>query len=657
MKIALIGNQNSGKTTLFNVLTGMNAKIGNWPGVTIEKKSGIIKGTNYELVDLPGIYSLSPYSSEEKISANFIFEENPDVIINIIDSTCLERSLYLTTQALELDCKVIIALNMVDVLKQKGIMLNVEELQKRLGTKICEISALKEIGIEELINSIKTLEPKKNLLIYSSNIEAGIMQVREILGRQKHKRFLAVKLLEQDKRFAKFNTYQINKITNDTQNNYNLELEEEIATQRYKFISNVINKVMYKKRWIINTTEVLDNIFLNKIISIPIFICIMFGIYFLSVGVVGKYTTELILDSIENFSQTLKVFFTQMNVSHWLISLINDGIIKGVGTVLSFVPQLAILFLCISILESTGYMSRIAFLLDKMFRKIGLSGKALIPFIIGSGCSVPAIMGTRIIENEDERKMTSILVPFIPCSAKVPIIALFTGYFFRDNVGVISGSIYLLSIFIIIISAFIMKKYIFKDTTSSFISELPDYKFPSIKYLVKDVTDKVMSFTQRAGSTILLCSIVVWFLLSFSVKLEYGVMIENSILATIGKKISWIFYPIVGVNSWEVAVSALQGLIAKEQVISSMSIIAGLSENLLSQNDLFGANSIFSFFNPISAYSFVIFNLFSAPCFSAITAMGKELKSLKMMFKAILFQTIIAWSIASLIFGIGSLLI
>ena len=656
MKIALIGNQNSGKTTLFNLLTGMNAKIGNWPGVTIEKKMGFVKGTNYELVDLPGIYSLSPYSSEEKISTNFIFEESPDLIINIIDSTCLERSLYLTTQILELDCKVIIALNMVDVLQQKGIMLDVEELQKQLGTRVCEISALKEIGIEELIESIKTLESKKDLLIYNSNIEAGIMQISQLLGRQKHKRFLAVKLLEQDKRFAKFSTYKINKVTNDIQNNYNLELEEEIATQRYKFISNLINKVIYKKKWIINTTELLDNIFLNKFISIPIFVCIMFGIYFLSVGVVGKYTTDLILEYIENFSQTLKVFFTQINVSQWLISLINDGIINGVGTVLSFVPQLAILFLCISILESTGYMSRIAFLLDKMFRKIGLSGKALIPFIIGSGCSVPAIMGTRIIENEDERKMTSVLVSFIPCSAKVPIIALFTGYFFGDNSGIISGSIYLLSIIIIIICAIIMKKYIFKQITSSFISELPDYKIPSIKYLIKDVTDKVMSFVKRAGSTILLCSIVIWFLLSFSVKLEYGILIENSILATIGKRISWIFYPIVGVNSWEVAVSALQGLIAKEQVISSMSIIAGLSGNILSHNDLFGTNSIFAFFTPISAYSYVIFNLFSAPCFSAITAMGKELKSSKSLFKTVFFQTLIAWIVSSIIYMIGNIL-
>lgn len=656
MKIALIGNQNSGKTTLFNLLTGMNAKIGNWPGVTIEKKTGIIKGTNYEIVDLPGIYSLSPYSSEERISAEYIFNENPDIIINIVDSTCLERSLYLTTQLLELDCKVIIALNMVDMLEQKGIMLNLEKLQKELGTKICQISALKEIGIDELISNIKTLENKKKLLIYSSNIEAGIMQIEQILSRKKHKRFLAVKILEGDSRFRNFNTYKLNKIVENIQSNYNVILEEEIATQRYEFISNLRKKVIYQNKKWINSTEILDKIFLNKFISIPIFICVMFGIYFLSVGVVGEYTTDIIVGYIENLSEKFEIYLSEVHVSKWLISLIIDGIIKGVGTVLSFIPQLTILFLCISILETTGYMSRIAFLLDKIFRKIGLSGKALIPFIIGSGCSVPAIMGTRIIENEDERKMTSVLVPFIPCSAKVPIIALFTGYFFGDNSGIVSGSMYVLSIAIIIISAIIMKKYIFKDTTSSFISELPDYKIPSIKYLTKDVAEKVISFIARAGSTILLCSIVVWFLLSFSINLEYGVSIENSILAMIGKKISWIFYPIVGVCSWEVAVSAIQGLIAKEQVISSMSIIAGFNNNIIGANNLFGEGSVFEFFNPVSSYAFVIFNLFSAPCVNAISAMCKELKSFTSMLKAIFFQTALAWVVSWVVYLVGSLL-
>ena len=320
---------------------------------------------------------------------------------------------------------------------------------------------------------------------------------------------------------------------------------------------------------------------------------------------------------------------------------------------LSFIPQLTILFLSISILETTGYMSRIGFLLDKLFRRFGLSGKALIPFIIGSGCSVPGIMGTRIIENEDERKMTSILVPFIPCSAKMPIIALFSGYFFKDNAGLVSGSLYILAIIIIIISAKIMKKYILKNTTSSFVSELPDYRLPNIKYLIRDVAEKLFAFILRAGSTIFLCSIIVWVLLSFSIDFKYGVRIEDSILALIGKKISWVFYPVVGVNSWEVAVSAIQGLIAKEQVISSMSIISGLNGS----NNIFESSSVFCFFNKASAYAFIAFNLFSAPCCSAISAMMKELKSFGKTIKVVLFQIGIAWCVSVLIYNISYLII
>ena len=480
----------------------------------------------------------------------------------------------------------------------------------------------------------------------------GIMDIEKKLNNRLHKRFLAVKLLEKDTRVNRLYTYEINKIVENTEKKYDIDLEEEIATERYNFISNLKKKVFYKSKNIIDITQVLDKIFLNKIISIPIFIIIMFGIYFLSVGIVGKNTGNLIIEKLQSLSKSLEIFLNNINTSKWLISLITNGIIKGVGTVLSFLPQLIILFLCISILETTGYMSRIAFLLDKMFRKIGLSGKALIPFIIGSGCSVPGIMGTRIIENEQERKMTSILVPFIPCSAKIPIISLFTGYFFRDNSGIISGSLYIFSIIIIILSAIIMKKYKLKNSKSSFIYELPDYKIPSIKYLIKDVKEKIVSFIVRAGSTIMLCSIIVWFLLSFSTDLKYGISIQNSILATIGKKISWIFYPIVGTNSWEIAVSSLQGLIAKEQVISSMSIIAGFEDGTV-QNEIFGPNSVFNFFTPISSYSFVIFNLFSAPCFNAIIAMGKELKSFRNTVKALIFQTLLAWIIATMFYNIG----
>ena len=338
----------------------------------------------------------------------------------------------------------------------------------------------------------------------------------------------------------------------------------------------------------------------------------------------------------------------------WLNSLVVDGIIAGVGAVLGFIPQLIILFICIPVLETTGYMSRIALLLDKLFRKIGLSGKSLIPFIVGSGCSVPGIMGTRIIENQDEREMTTILTPFIPCSAKLPIIALFSGYFFGENSGFVSASLYFFAIAVIVISALVMKKFIYKHTSSTYISELPEYKLPSAKYVAKDVFDKVIAFIKRAGSVILICSIVIWFLLSFSPKFEYGIDVEDSILASVGKSISWIFYPMLGENSWGATVSAIQGLVAKEQVISSMSVIAGLAEDTEEGSQIFGNGSIFEFFTTASAYAFMVFNLFSAPCFGTIGAMRRELGGTKKMLKAVLFQTVFAWILATLVYQIAS---
>lgn len=629
MKIALVGNQNSGKTTLFNTLTGMNAKIGNWPGVTIEKKVGIIKNTDYELVDLPGIYSLSPYSIEEEVSKKFILEEKPDVIINIIDSTSLERSLYLTTQLLELDCKIIIALNMVDILEKKGFIINEKELERILQTKVLKISALKGTGIDRLIIEIGEPNKKRNLNFYDVQTEQKIKQ-KELELQIPNKRFVAIKQLEEDSEF-----------------------EEIIATERYNFIENIKKNVIIKNvsKSQENMSDKLDKIFLNKWLAFPIFVGIMFCVYYLSVGVVGRFTVDFISQEIQTLSQNVRGVLENLNVSEWLNSLIVDGIIAGVGSVLGFIPQLIILFTCISVLETTGYMSRIALLLDKIFRKIGLSGKSLIPFIIGSGCSVPGIMGTRIIENSNEREMTAILTPFIPCSAKLPVIAMFSGYFFDKYSGLMSVSLYFLAITIIILSAKVMKKWIYKNNNSTYISELPEYKLPSTKYVFKDVFDKTISFIKRAGSVILMCSIIIWFLLSFSFKLEYGVNVENSILSWIGRAISWMFYPMLGVNSWGATVSAIQGLVAKEQVISSMTVIAGLSEEASGQIFKTG---IFSFFTPASAYAFMVFNLFSAPCFGAIGALEKELGTFEKMLKVVVFQIVFAWSLAVLIYQVGT---
>ena len=629
MKIVLVGNQNSGKTTLFNTLTGMNAKIGNWPGVTIEKKVGIIKNTDYELVDLPGIYSLSPYSIEEEVSKRFILEEKPDVIINIIDSTSLERSLYLTTQLLELDCKIIVALNMVDILEKKGFIINEKELERSLQTKVLKISALKGTGIDRLIIEIGEPNKKRNLSFYDVQTEQKIKQKESEL-QIPNKRFVAIKQLEEDSEF-----------------------EEIIATERYDFIENIKKNVIIKNvsKSQENMSDKLDKVFLNKWLAFPIFVGIMFCVYYLSVGVVGRFTVDFISQAIQYLSQNVRVLLENLNVSEWINSLIVDGIIAGVGSVLGFIPQLIILFICISVLETTGYMSRIALLLDKIFRKIGLSGKSLIPFIIGSGCSVPGIMGTRIIENSNEREMTTILTPFIPCSAKLPVIAMFSGYFFDKYSGLVSASLYFLAITIIILSAMVMKKWIYKKNNSTYISELPEYKLPSAKYVFKDVFDKTISFIKRAGSVILMCSIIIWFLLSFSFKFEYGVNVENSILSWIGRAISWIFYPMLGVNSWGATVSTIQGLVAKEQVISSMTVIAGLSEEASGQIFKTG---IFSFFTPASAYAFMVFNLFSAPCFGAIGALEKELGTFEKMLKVVIFQIVFAWSLAVLIYQVGS---
>lgn len=608
MKVGLVGNQNSGKTTLFNCLTGMNAKIGNWPGVTIEKKVGTIKGTKHEITDLPGIYSLSPYSVEEEVSRNFVFNESPDVIINIVDATCLERSLFLTSQLLESNCKIIVALNMSDKLEEKGLTIDEKKMEEMLGTKVLKISALKETGIDELIKEInKPLKSKENKVI------------PEYLSKD-----------------------------------YDIEKYEEIVNQKYSFISKVVENCIKKKAKPETISDKLDKIFLNRWLAFPIFIIIMFLIYYLSVGIVGSFTVDLVGDGVGSFGKWLGGLMESAGASEWLNSLVVDGIIAGVGAVLGFVPQLIILFLCIALLETTGYMSRISLLLDKIFRKIGLSGKSLIPFIVGSGCSVPGIMGTRIIENEDERKMTAILTPFIPCSAKLPIIALFAGYFFPNSSGIVSSSLYFFAIAVIIISAIIMKKFVFKHTSSTYISELPEYKMPSAKYILKDVFDKVMAFIKRAGTIILLCSIIIWFLLSFSFKMEYGVDVEESILASIGNKISWVFKPMLGENSWGATVSAIQGLVAKEQVVSSMAVINGLAEDVEEGAEIFVKDGAFGFFTAASAYAFMVFNLFSAPCFGAIGAMKRELGSNKKLLKAIAFQTGLAWVLATFVYQIGS---
>lgn len=654
MRIALIGNQNSGKTSLFNLLTGNNQKVGNWPGVTIERKSGILRTTNHEIIDLPGIYSLSPFTPEETIVRRFLLEEKVDLIINIVDSTAIERSLYLTTQLFDFNIPMIIALNMTDLAFEQGIRIDVEKLSSTLHVPIIPISALKRTGIKQLIakiseDKIDTNYPQIFSQVLADEIE-NIATKITLLERN----FLAIKLLENDDNFPFHLHIDVSENIKIIENEYQNDIPQLIADERYTYIEKVRDATVSSRENPRTLTDKIDRIILNKYLAIPIFIIIMFCVYFLSAGPVGRYLAGLIEEGFAALNVQFATFLTNVGASPWAISLMTDGIVTGITAILSFVPQLLILFLLIAFLEASGYMSRIAFFFDRIFRKAGLSGKALIPFIIGSGCSVPAIMATRTINDENEKRLTILLTPFIPCSAKLPIITLFAGYFFKDSVGLVSASLYFLAILVILGTALVMKRFMYKGTYSPFIQELPTYKTPNMTYILKSTWEKTWAFITRAGSIIFLASVIIWLLLSFNWRFTYGVSIEESILSDIGRLFSWVFYPFLGTNSWAAGVSIIQGLVAKEQVITSLSIISGLSGDNAVSHTIF-TSPLFAFFTPSSAYAFMAFNLFSAPCFGAIGAMHKEFGSSRKMLKAVLIQTLVAFVIATLIYQIGSL--
>ncbi|MCH5180261.1 MAG: ferrous iron transporter B [Erysipelotrichales bacterium] len=591
MNIALVGNQNSGKSSLFNSLCVTKQKIGNWPGVTIEAKMGVIKNTKHNLIDLPGTYSLIPYSSEEEITTNYIQNNKIDLIINVIDVTILERSLYLTTQLKETGIPMILALNMCDLLDKEHLKIDIDELERILGIKVVKISSKTNFGITELINEINK------------------------------DKFINKKI------FIK----------------HDVDIEKTIAN-RYNFIDLVSKKVLKKEQE--NSNNKLDKIFLHKYFGIPFFIIIMAFVYYLSTSVVGNTLSILVETILANLISITNNVLVTLGTSNWLISLICDGILVGVGSVLTFLPQLLVLFLCINILENTGYMSRIAMLLDKLFHWLGLSGKSLIPFIVGSGCSVPAIMTARTIDNKKEREKTIALTSFIPCSAKLPLIVLISSFFFPNYRGLVSVSLYFLAILLIIFLALLLKKR--KNEETYFISELPKYQLPDFKYIFKDTLQKCWDFIKRAGSVILFSSIIIWCLAHVSTSFSFTNDISNSVLAFIGKSISFIFYPILRVNSWEASISAIQGIIAKEQVVASMEILASGNSNLF-------VTDTFNFFTPLTAFSFCVFNLFSAPCISAIATIKQELRSTKKMLIIVVLQTLFAYVLASLISLVGGL--
>ena len=647
MNIVLVGNQNSGKTTLFNRLTGNNQKVANFPGATIDFKEGSILNTDMTLVDLPGITSLSPHSPEQEITLSYILNEEVDLIVNVVDITSLERNLYLTTQLLGLDIPILVALNMSDKLRHQSTQIHTKTLEKRFGVSFLNISATKNMGITELICKIQINDylTGKRPPIYLPPVEQEINLISSSLD-VPHKRYYALKLLED----ANPLTDEIISSQNKLKSLYAEDLYEVFAEQRYNLLSKLITYASSSISKYELRTEKIDKILLNKYLSIPIFLIIMLVIYSVSVGFIGTLSIDLISEWIQSFSNFLNNILIDLGASAWSRSLLIDGVIAGAGVMMSFVPQLVVLFLFINILESSGYMTRIAFLFDKLFRKFGLSGRALIPFILGSGCSVPAIYSTKTIENKQERDLTIMLTPMVPCSAKLPIITLFTTMFFRTSSGFIVFSLYLLAILVIILSAVIIKYFFKIKPSTGFLSELPTYKLPNTNYLFKDVAGQTWDFIKNATTIIVLSSVIVWVLLSFNFNFVYGVPIEESILASIGKLLAYPFYPMLGELSWASSVSALQGLIAKEQVVSSMQVIAGVSGS----GDIF-TSPMFSFFTTASAISFMAFNLFSAPCIAAITAMRGELGSFKKVAFAVLFQTLFAYVLAVIIFNVLSL--
>ncbi len=666
-KIALAGNPNSGKTTLFNCLTGSNLYVGNWPGVTVEKKEGNLRDTDKDitLVDLPGIYSLAPYSMDEIVSRNFLLEERPDLIINIIDASNIERNLYLSTQLMELNCPMVGALNMMDVVKKTGVEINVQEMEKIFGYPFIEISAQKETGIDELIKLVeKTLDIKKlkefpqifppeMMTIFNEFDELIKKQYPQVLS-DYPRLFRVIKLIEKDEEVLQ-KIYENTDLLNDIDAVRkkitalsNHDVDSAIADYRYRFITAGISQATRKtKENSIPIQEKLDKVLMNRYAALPIFFFFMFVIYYVSITLVGDIT----IGAIEWFiNDVLMVAVSSglgsLGAADWIIALINDGVIAGVGAVLTFVPQLVVLFIFISILEDSGYMARVAFIMDRIFRHFGLSGKSFIPMVVGLGCSVPGIMATRTLENERERKLTAVLTPFISCGAKMPIYVLMASVFFTEYQTLLVFSLYLVSLTVVFGSGFVLSKTWFKGADSGYLLEIPPLRLPKLKNTATQVWQRTKEFIVRAGTIIFAVSVVLWFLQSFTIGFQMVESPDESILATFGKVIAPIFVPL-GFGNWVASVALLTGIAAKEMIISTMSVLSSGQGGSLTQ-------SISQIFTPVSAYSFVIFVLLASPCMAAVATMKKELGNWRDFLFALAYQIGLAYAIAFIIYQVGS---
>ena len=679
VRIALAGNPNSGKTTLFNALTGSNQFVGNWPGVTVEKKEGKIKGYTTKgeeaiLVDLPGVYSLSPYTLEEVVSRNYLVGEKPDAIINIIDGTNLERNLYLTTQLTELGIPVIVAVNMMDLVKKNGEELDIERLGKDIGCKVVEISALKGEGIDQLAQRAVAIAKGNKKTVpahkFEGCVEHAIAHIEEALTGHVDatmERWYAVKLFERDEKVRESLHLQadlLQHIENDIiacEKEMDDDSESIITGERYNYIGSIIEDC-YKKRVKkqMSASDKIDSIVTNRFLALPIFAVVMFLVYYIAVTKVGGPLTDWTNDVLfaEWIIPGAQSFFESIGCAEWLTGLLVDGVISGVGAVLGFVPQMLVLFLLLAFLEGCGYMARIAFIMDRVFRKFGLSGKSFIPMLIGTGCGVPGVMASRTIENDRDRKMTIMTTTFIPCGAKLPIIALIAGALF-DDAPWVAPSAYFVGIAAIICSGIILKKTkMFAGEPAPFVMELPAYHMPTVSNVLRSMWERAWSFIKKAGTIILLSTIILWFLMNFGwVDGNFGMLeaeqLNDSILATIGNVIAPIFAPL-GWGDWKMAVAAVTGLIAKENVVGTFGILFGFAEVAEDGSEFWGqlANSL----PAVAAYSFLVFNLLCAPCFAAMGAIKREMNNTKWFLFAIGYQCLLAYVVSLCIFQIGTLI-
>ena len=670
MKIALAGNPNCGKTTLFNGLTGANQFVGNWPGVTVEKKEGKLKGHNDVIImDLPGIYSLSPYTLEEVVARGYLINERPDAILNIVDGTNLERNLYLSTQLAELGIPMVMAVNMMDVVKKNGDQIFIDKLSEVLGCKVVEISALKGTGIKEAAEAaVKAASAKQTQQIvhtFDKKVENALTDIENMLGSEvpeEQKRFFAIKLFERDDKIKEQMTQvpDVEGIVAAAEQAMDDDSESIITNERYVYISSIIGKCCKKaKAGKMTTSDKIDQIVTNRFLALPIFAVIMFLVYYVSVTTVGTFVTDWTNDVLfgEIVPPAIEGFLTSVGCAGWLQSLILDGIVAGVGAVLGFVPQMLILFIFLAILEDCGYMARVAFIMDRIFRKFGLSGKSFIPMLIGTGCGVPGVMASRTIENERDRRMTIMTTTFIPCGAKLPIIALFAGAIFGGAPWV-APSAYFVGIAAIICSGIILKKTkMFAGDPAPFVMELPAYHVPTVLNVLRSMWERGWSFIKKAGTVILLSTIFIWYTSTYGFEGGSYCAVEdfaNSFLGTIGNGLKWIFAPL-GFGNAKATVAAITGLVAKENVVSTFGVLYGMAE-VAEDGQEFWTN-IAQDYTAVAAYAYLVFNLLCAPCFAAIGAIKREMNSAKWTWFAIGYQCVLAYCVALVINQVGNLVV